>query len=181
MNFDAFCPTFGPHNPLFTHFLTHLQRLTKAHLKPTSSRNELFCRKTKGPEAALTQHNLSTSYWELVDPVVADPIAQDNDKRNIFQIKVCVYIYIYTVIPLLKYTGGGDKTSQYSYERRCIFVTKIPADLVFRACISFLRIFSASGTPAKKIRVYPGMLPCLVPLCPQMKQIRISFRSRSGS
>ena len=48
--------------------------------------------------------------WEPVDPVVADPVRQDNDKRNNIQI----YIYIYGN-SLLKYTEGGDKTSQYSY------------------------------------------------------------------
>ena len=44
--------------------------------------------------------------WEPVDPVVADPVGQDNDKRN--------NIRIYGN-SLFKYTEGGDKTSQYSY------------------------------------------------------------------
>ena len=46
-------------------------------------------------------------FWELVDPVVADPVRQDNDKRK-------QYTNIY-VNSLLKYTEGGDKNSQYSY------------------------------------------------------------------
>ena len=36
--------------------------------------------------------------WGPVDPVVADPVRQDNDKRNNIQ--------IYTEIPKLKYTEG---------------------------------------------------------------------------
>ena len=50
-----------------------------------------------------------TSYifWEPVDPFVADPVRQDNDKRNNI-----TNIYGSS---LLKYTEGGDKTSQYSY------------------------------------------------------------------
>ena len=46
--------------------------------------------------------------------------------------------------------------------------TKIYANLVFQVCISLLRCFRASGAPARKILVYPGMLPCLVPSCPQI-------------
>ena len=42
-------------------------------------------------------------------------------------------------------------------------VTKIHADLVFLACISFLRCFKTAGTPIRKILVYPGMIPCRVP------------------
>ena len=46
--------------------------------------------------------------WELTDPIVADPVAQDNDKRN-----QDTDIYGNS---LLKYTQRkGDKTSQYSY------------------------------------------------------------------
>ena len=33
--------------------------------------------------------------------------------------------------------------------------------------------------PIRKMLVYTGMLPCLVPSWPQIMQIRISFRSRS--
>ena len=32
--------------------------------------------------------------WEPVDPVVADPVRQDNDKRNNIQIYIYIYIYI---------------------------------------------------------------------------------------
>ena len=58
--------------------------------------------------------------WDLVNPIVADPAAQDNKKRN--NIQKLIYIYIYTKAficidgnSLLRYTEGGDKTSQYSY------------------------------------------------------------------
>ena len=39
--------------------------------------------------------------------------------------------------------------------------------------------FRTPGAPIRKILVYNGMLPCLVPCWPQIKQICISFRSRS--
>ena len=41
--------------------------------------------------------------------------------------------------------------------------SKLHANLVFQAWISFLKCFRATGTPIKKILVYIGMLPCLVP------------------
>ena len=50
-----------------------------------------------------------------------------------------------------------------SYEQRRKLLAQIPANLVFQACISFLRCFRASGTPTREILVYPGMLPRLVP------------------
>ena len=60
---------------------------------------------------------------------------------------------------------------------------QIHADLVCQACISrfsnLLRCFRTPGAPIRKIPLYTGMLPCLVPLWPQIVQIRISFRSRS--
>ena len=62
-----------------------------------------------------------------------------------------------------------------SDERRRKLITKIHANLVMRACISFLRCFRTSGTPTRKVLVYPGMQPCLVPQWPQIIQIRISF------
>ena len=43
---------------------------------------------------------------EPVDPIVADPVRQDNDKRN----NTNTYGN-----SLFKYTEGGDITSQYSY------------------------------------------------------------------
>ena len=72
--------------------------------------------------------------------------------------------------------GGGT-----TYERRQKFVTKLHVDLVFQACILFLRCFRTLGTPIRKIQVYPGLLPCLVPQSksPQIMQSCISFRSRS--
>ena len=42
-------------------------------------------------------------------------------------------------------------------------ITKIHADLAFRACISSLSFFRTSGTPIRKILVHTGMLPCLAP------------------
>ena len=57
--------------------------------------------------------------------------------------------------------------------------TKIPANLVFQACISFYRCFQTFGPPTRKILVYTGMLPCLAPSWLQIMQICISFRSRS--
>ena len=60
------------------------------------------------------------------------------------------------------------------------FVTQIHADLVFQPCISFLGCFRTLVAPLRKILVYTGMLPCLVPSWPQMMQIRTSFRSRSA-
>ena len=54
--FDASWPTFAPPNPLSIHFWTQFRILTETHLKPTLSWNELSSK--KGPEAALTQHNL---------------------------------------------------------------------------------------------------------------------------
>ena len=73
------------------------------------------------------------------------------------------------------------------YERR-IFITKIHADRVFRACISFSRCFRASCIPTWKMLVYLGMLPCLVSLiiimiiiiCANWYLVLIAFRSRSG-
>ena len=66
------------------------------------------------------------------------------------------------------------------YEWRCRFVTKIPADLVFQACISFLRCFSTPGTPIRKILVHTGMLPLSCPfIASNLWQIRISSQSRS--
>ena len=70
-------------------------------------------------------------------------------------------------------------SSLYPYERRQKFATQIHADLVFHACISFLRYFRMPVDPVRKMRVYTGMVPCLVPSWPQIMQIRISFRSRS--
>ena len=64
-------------------------------------------------------------------------------------------------------------------ERRRKFVTQMHADLVFQACISFLRCFRTPVAPTSEILVYTGMLPWLVPSWPQMMQLRISFRSRS--
>ena len=63
--------------------------------------------------------------WEPVDPVVADPVRQDNEKRNNIQIYTKIHYfkvhrgrgqnYIRKSL-ILKYTEGGDnKTSQYSY------------------------------------------------------------------
>ena len=49
-----------------------------------------------------------------------------------------------------------------SYEQRPTFITNIHADLVFQACISFLRCCRTPGTPIRKTPVYPGMLPCVV-------------------
>ena len=49
----------------------------------------------------------------------------------------------------------------------------------FQACISFLRFFSIRDTRTKKIQVYTGMLPYLVPSWAQSMQICISFPSRS--
>ena len=48
-----FRPILAPKSPLWTHF----SPLTKTHLKPILSGNKSFSKK-KGPEAALTQHNL---------------------------------------------------------------------------------------------------------------------------
>ena len=45
------------------------------------------------------------------------------------------------------------------------------ADLVFQACISFLRCFRTPGAPRRKILVHTGMLPCLVPWWAQIMQI----------
>ena len=58
-------------------------------------------------------------------------------------------------------------------------MTKIHTDLVFQACISFLRCFRTPGAPRRIILVYAGMLPCLVPSWFQIMQIRISLRARS--
>ena len=60
--------------------------------------------------------------WELVDPVVADPVRQDNDKKT---------IYKYIRKSLLMYTEGGDKTSQYSY-LVVILSNWVPDNLVHR-------------------------------------------------
>ena len=68
-------------------------------------------------------------FGELVDPVVADPIRQDNDKRN--NIHIYIYIHTYGNI-LLKYTEGGDKTSQYSY-LVVILSNGVPHDWVYRS------------------------------------------------
>ena len=65
------------------------------------------------------------------------------------------------------------------YERRRKFVTYIHANLVFQACISFLRCFRTPGAPIRKILVHTGMLPCLIPSWSQTMQIRSSFQSRS--
>ena len=65
------------------------------------------------------------------------------------------------------------------YERQRIFITKIHANLVFQACISFLRCFRTPGAPTRKLLVHTGMLPCLVPSWPRIMQMRISFRSHS--
>ena len=74
----------------------------------------------------------------------------------------------------------GGISGQETPERRQKFITKIHANLVFHACISFLRSFRTPRTPIRKILVYTGVLPCLGPSWPQMMQIRISLRSRSG-
>ena len=63
-----------------------------AHVRRLSGAN-----KTADPDAH--QFPWKPSDWEPVDPVVADPIPQDI--ASIFR------------NPLLKYTEGGDKTSQY--------------------------------------------------------------------
>ena len=74
----------------------------------------------------------------------------------------------------------AEKYQIKSYEqRRRKFITNIHADLVFQACILFLRCFGTPGAPIREILVHTGMLPCLVPQWPQIMQIRISFRSRS--
>ena len=60
--------------------------------------------------------------------------------------------------------GLGDAPEQFQsrYEWRQTFVTQIHADLVFQACISFLRYFRMPVAPTRKMLVYTGMLPCLV-------------------
>ena len=67
---------------------------------------------------------------------------------------------------------------QGTYERRWKFVPQIHADLAFQACIALLRCFRPVA-PIRKILVYAGMLPCLVPSWPQIMQICISFQPRS--
>ena len=66
------------------------------------------------------------------------------------------------------------------YERRRKFVTKIHADLVFSGVYLVFEVLRDIWHLNKKNLVYTGMLPCLVPSWPQIMQIRISFRSRSG-
>ena len=45
--------------------------------------------------------------WELVDPVVADPVRQHNDKRN--NIQIYIYIYIHTRrFPIKVHRGRGQ-------------------------------------------------------------------------
>ena len=63
-------------------------------------------------------------------------------------------------------------------ERRRILITQIHVDLVFQACTSFPRCFRTLVAPIRKIRVYTGIPPCLVPSWLQIMQICISFRSR---
>ena len=62
--------------------------------------------------------------------LVADPIAQDNDKRNNVQKKKNIYIYTQRNC-LFKYTEGADKTSQYSYPV-VILSNWVPSLLVLR-------------------------------------------------
>ena len=64
---------------------------------------------------------------EPVDPVVADPVRQDNDKKNNIQ------IYGNS---LLKYTEGGDKTSQCSYPV-VILSNWVPDNWVYRLSALF--------------------------------------------
>ena len=40
--------------------------------------------------------------------------------------------------------------------------------IIYQACISLFRRFRTPGTPIRKILVYTGMLPCLVPQWPQI-------------
>ena len=68
--------------------------MCQAYFKADLLQSELFAREGE-------------FFWELIDPVVADPVRQDNDKGK-------QYTNIYGN-SLLKYTEGGDKTSQYSY------------------------------------------------------------------
>ena len=82
-----------------SHESGHLSSMT-----PKPPKNVRLCCVADG---ALGQCCRGAFFGELVDPVVADPIAQDSDKR--------IYIYIHTQIPFFKYTEGGDKTSQYVY------------------------------------------------------------------
>ena len=56
-----------------------------------------------------------------------------------------------------------DKVIQnsFSYEWRAKFITKVHADLVFRACISFFRCFRTPGTPIRKSKCTPACYPVL--------------------
>ena len=65
----------------------------------------------------------SPNWPKLVEPILADPVAQDNDKRN--------NIEIWLRNSLLKYTEGGDKTCQYSY-LVVILSNSVPDNWVYR-------------------------------------------------
>ena len=56
-----------------------------------------------------------------------------------------------------------------TYERQRKFISNVHADLIFQACISFLKWFRASGTPTRKILV------CIRPSMPSNMQIGVSF------
>ena len=98
--------------------------------------------------------------------------SQDSETNIVAEIILALFSFL-RLIPL---TLARNKTC----ERRHELFTQIPANLVFQACISFYRCFETFGPPIRKILVYTGMLPCLAPSWPQIMQIRISFRSRSG-
>ena len=55
------------------------------------------------------------------------------------------------------------------------FLPKIMPTSFFGRVSLLLKCFRVSGTTIRGIRVYTGVLPCLVPSCPQIIQIGISF------
>ena len=89
------------------------------------------------------QEHAVRAFWELVDPVVADTVAQDNDKRNNIQI----YIYIYRT-SILKYTEGRDKTSPYSY-LDVILSKRVPDNWVYRLPGIFSRMHVGCPLPTR--------------------------------
>ena len=73
-----------------------------------------------------------------------------------------IYIYIYMFM-----SGGGN-----CYPNSC--------RSRFSGVHLVFEVFQMPVAPTRKMLVYTGMLPCLVPSWPQIMQIRISFRSRSN-
>ena len=110
-NLSLCLPTLGPRPHPISRKTTKTPRLHELFRKVHTNFRLLPCNGTQEPRRGCSetfvQMNLYFGWifsggfsWELVDPVVADPVAQDNEKRYNIQ--------IYTKFPIKIHRGRGQ-------------------------------------------------------------------------